>query len=351
MGSAALAGRDTVELQLPEETWVDIEAAENAIQAAEAALSASEWKDAWAHGNVALNISSRPFLAGFEAAWVEEVRRELDELQSRARESIARAGIGLGGSELAGAERSARELVRTTPFRESGYVLLMRALVASGNTAEALRAYERLRHVLREELGTAPGAEIQALHRRLLTGREGEEQLPDPAGRADSKAPAAVREPPPAAADLPLPTWLVPTRRSPFVGRTGEISQLEDLWEEAASARHQIVLVSGEPGMGKTRLATEFAQGVHDSGGAGVLYGRADEHGTLSYQPFVEALRHWAINTSAEELQASLGPHGGVLARLVPEITIRLPPAGITGSVRVSRSKVAVSDDRRLRPS
>ena len=326
LGSAALAGRDAVELQLPDSTWVDIEAAENAIQAAEAALAASDWKDAWAHGNVALNISSRPFLAGFDAPWVEEVRRELDELQSRARESIARAGIGLGGSELAGAERSARELVRNAPFRESGYVLLMRALVASGNTAEALRAYERLRNVLSDELGTAPGAEIQALHRRLLTGREGEVELLPRESDAAADAPVPPdREPSPAAADLPLPTWLVPTRRSPFVGRTGEISQLEDLWEEAASARRQIVLVSGEPGMGKTRLATEFAQGVHDSTGAGVLYGRADEHGTLTYQPFVEALRHWAINTSAEELKASLGPHAGVLARLVPEITIRLP--------------------------
>ena len=137
LGTAALAGRDAVELQLPDSTWVDIEAADNAIKAAEAALASSEWKEAWANGNVALNISSRPFLAGFDAPWVEEVRRELGELQSRARESIARAGIGLGGSELAGAERSARELVRTAPFRESGYVLLMRALVASGNTAEA----------------------------------------------------------------------------------------------------------------------------------------------------------------------------------------------------------------------
>ena len=141
LGTNSLAGRDTVELQLPEATWVDVEAAEKAIESAEAALAASEWKDAWAYANVALNISSRPFLAGFDAPWVEEVRRELAELQTRARESIARAGIGLGGSELAGAERSARELVRTAPFRESGYVLLMRALVASGNRrpADALR--------------------------------------------------------------------------------------------------------------------------------------------------------------------------------------------------------------------
>ncbi len=321
LGTASVAGRDAVELRLPDSTWVDIEAAEHAIQAAEAALAASEWKEAWAHGNVALNISSRPFLAGFEAPWVEEVRRELGELQSRARESIARAGIGLGGSELAGAERSARELVRTTPFRESGYVLLMRALVASGNTAEALRAYERLRNVLREELGTAPGAEIQALHRRLLSGREDDDPPAEPAAGTQ----VTSREAGAAVAELPLPTWLIPTRRSPFVGRTGEIGRLEDLWDEAAAGRRQIVLVGGDPGMGKTRLATEFAQGVHDAAGAGVLYGRADEHGTLSYQPFVEALRHWAINTSGEELQSSLGRHAAVLAQLVPEITIRLP--------------------------
>lgn len=321
LGSDSVAGRDAVELRLPDATWVDVEAAEQAIQAAEAALAVSEWKDAWAHGNVALNITSRPFLAGFEAPWVEEVRRELAELQTRARESIARAGIGLGGSELAGAERSARELVRTAPFRESGYVLLMRSLVASGNTAEALRAYERLRRVLQEELGTAPGAEIQALHRRLLTGREADE----PAESDPPRPSPAAREQASAASELPLPTWLVPPRRSPFVGRTGELGRLDDLWDEAAAGRRQLVLVGGDPGMGKTRLATEFARRVHDGVGAGVLYGRADEHGSLSYQPFVEALRHWAINTPAEELLSSLGRYAGVLSQLVPEITIRLP--------------------------
>ncbi len=81
---------------------------------------------------------------------------------------IARAGIGLGGSELAGAERSARALIRAAPFRETGYLYLMRALVASGNTAEALRTYDNLRRLLTEELGTAPSTEVQALHRKLL---------------------------------------------------------------------------------------------------------------------------------------------------------------------------------------
>ncbi len=168
LGSGALAGRDTVELRLPESLWIDVEAAERAIRVADSALQSSDWKDAWIHAHIALNIAGRPFLAGFQAPWVEDVRRELEELELRSREVIARAGIGLGGSELAGAERSARALISAAPFRESGYLSLMEALAAGGNTAEALRTYDLLRKLLNEELGSAPGAEIQALHRKLL---------------------------------------------------------------------------------------------------------------------------------------------------------------------------------------
>ncbi|HEX7058358.1 MAG TPA: BTAD domain-containing putative transcriptional regulator [Solirubrobacterales bacterium] len=168
LGSKALAGRATVELRLPENTWVDIEAAERAIRVADSALEANDWRDAWTHAHISLNIAGRPFLAGFDAPWVDEVRHELEELELRSHEMIARAGIGLGGSELAGAERSARALIRAAPFRESGYLNLMRALVASGNAAEALRTYDELRKLLNRELGSAPSDEIQALHQQLL---------------------------------------------------------------------------------------------------------------------------------------------------------------------------------------
>jgi DNA-binding SARP family transcriptional activator len=173
LGSGALAGRDAIELRLPRDTWIDTEAAERAIRVADSALAAHAWQDAWTQAHITLNVTTRPFLAGFEAPWVEEVRRELGEMELRAREAIARAGIGLGGSELAGAERSARALIRAAPFRESGYASLMRALVASGNAAEALRTYDQLRKLLVEELGSAPGSEIQALHRQLLRGEVG----------------------------------------------------------------------------------------------------------------------------------------------------------------------------------
>lgn len=168
LGRDALAGRDTIELRLPKGTWVDFEAAERAIRVADSALEERDWRDAWIHAHIALNIASRPFLAGFHASWVEESRAELSELELRSREIIARAGIGLGGSELPVAERSARALIGAAPFRETGYRYLMEALAASGNTAEALRTYDQLRRLLSRELGSAPGEEIQALHHRLL---------------------------------------------------------------------------------------------------------------------------------------------------------------------------------------
>lgn len=170
LGVAALAGRDAVELRLPPHTWIDIEAAERAIVAADAALQSKAWGEAWGQAHVTLNISGRHFLPGFEAPWVEVIRNQLEELGLRARETVARAGIGLGGSELAGAERAAKELIAAAPFRESGYLLLMRALAAAGNTAEALRTFEQLRRLLASELGSSPSGRIRTLHTRLLQG-------------------------------------------------------------------------------------------------------------------------------------------------------------------------------------
>jgi DNA-binding SARP family transcriptional activator len=168
LGVQALAGRDTVELRLPEDVWIDVEAAETAIVAAERSVVDSSWRDAWLQAHVTLNIAGRPLLGGFDAEWVREARAELVELELRAREAIAHAGIGLGGSELATAERSARAMIRTAPYRESGYLVLMEALAAAGKTTDALIAYDRLRTTLQTELGTVPGPELQALHRRLL---------------------------------------------------------------------------------------------------------------------------------------------------------------------------------------
>jgi hypothetical protein len=122
--------------------------------------------------NSALGVASRGFLPGDDLPWVEDRRRELEELRLRTLEAVAAAGAALGGPQLAAAERAARNLVEAAPFRESGHRLLMEALAARGDVAEALRAYDKLRILLRDELGTAPAAPLQTLHRRLLAGVE-----------------------------------------------------------------------------------------------------------------------------------------------------------------------------------
>ena len=105
---------------------------------------------------------------------------------------------------------------------------------------------------------------------------------------------------------------------------------------ERWDAKGGIVVLAGEAGVGKTRLAARFAAAAH-AGGATVLHGRIDEETVVPYQPFVEALRHYAANTGGS---ASAAPD---LAPLVPELgeaPARRSPASArtaaTGSSRPS---------------
>jgi class 3 adenylate cyclase len=124
-----------------------------------------------------------------------------------------------------------------------------------------------------------------------------------------------------AQSSVPLPSFLTDIGRI-FVGRDGELDRLGQLWKEATAGELRVALVGGEPGVGKTRLAAELARKVHDEG-ATALAGRCDEDLGVPYQPFVEALRHFADHSSL--LVNGLGRYGGELVRLVPELTERVP--------------------------
>ena len=168
LGAERLEGRGDVRLTLPSDSWIDLEAASEALHRAESNAARGDWAGAWAPARVAQHIATRGFLPGEDAPWIDSTRRHLEELYLRALELAGRASLELGGTELDTAERAARTLVAQAPFRESGHRLLMCALAARGNAAEALRVYEALRALLREELGAAPSGETQELHRRLL---------------------------------------------------------------------------------------------------------------------------------------------------------------------------------------
>jgi DNA-binding SARP family transcriptional activator len=168
LGADRLRGRTEIELLLPPSTFVDTEAALEGAHRAESCIAEGRWAQAWGPAGIAYHIATRPFLVGLEAPWVEEWRRRLEEVRLRGLECFAAAGLGLGGPALAQAEERARMLTALAPYRETGYRILVEALERRGNVAEALRAYERLRVLLREELGIAPNPTLRAIHRRLL---------------------------------------------------------------------------------------------------------------------------------------------------------------------------------------
>ena len=109
----------------------------------------------------------------------------------------------------------------------------------------------------------------------------------------------------------PLPDPLDTSRRFVFVGRAAEMAMLDDSWRRSLAGTGNLVLVSGDPGVGKTRLVAELAGRVHAADGAAVLYGRCDEELGVPYQPFVDALRALVAGCPADELRDFVGARRG----------------------------------------
>jgi DNA-binding SARP family transcriptional activator len=165
--SAALtSARGSYELRLPAQTWVDIEAATDAIHDAEAALRKGDPRLAYGPSAVAHHIARRPFLAGEQGAWIESQRERLRDILLRALE--VRTEVYLWNAEHSLALRTAKDLIALEPLRESGHRLVMRAHTAVGNTAEALQAYERCRRLIARELGVDPSPRTKATYEEIL---------------------------------------------------------------------------------------------------------------------------------------------------------------------------------------
>ena len=168
LGHEALWGRERIQLVLPPDAWIDVEAAEEAIHRAETAVASGAWGEAWGAARVALMVPERGFLVGHDLPWVDERRRELERVLERAERCIVACGLALAGRELVAAERASRRLVERRPLDESAVIQHMRVLAARGDTSAALGEFEGLRLRLRDELGVSPSSDIRTLHVRLL---------------------------------------------------------------------------------------------------------------------------------------------------------------------------------------
>jgi peptide/nickel transport system substrate-binding protein len=184
------------QLDLPEGTSVDIVEAEQAAKAAAAALVDGELDRTVASAADALAVARRPFLPGSEGMWLDTKRRELGDLADEALAWSVDAHLAAG--RPAEAVRLAQEAVALQPFRESGHRRLMQAHAAAGNRAEGLRAYDRCRRLLADELGAYPSPETDAIFQELL--KQTRPAAPQPTAPRDVASSSRRRRTPLAAA-------------------------------------------------------------------------------------------------------------------------------------------------------
>ena len=140
-----------------------------------------------------------------------------------------------------------------------------------------------------------------------------------------------------------LPPLLATPNAFDLAGRESELARLTDAWKQSGEGPGQLVLLSGEPGIGKTRLVSELAATVVASGGI-VLAGRSDEDLTAPYGPVVDALGWW---TTATGPGVDLGEWPGELVRLLPDLAILVP--ALADSVRPGDSPDATLLNQSIR--
>src|SRR5205814_1452475 len=183
----------------------------------------------------------------------------------------------------------------------------------------------------RSRLGEERADELQRVHDRLLRESIAQHEGTVVKGSGDGVLAtfhSATRAIDAGASSFPLPPELSTTGGMRFIGRDDEVQNAIALSTEVEQAHALWVL--GEPGIGKTRLATEVAAQAH-AAGALVVFGRCDELVSAPFQPVIQALRWHVGNLEDDQLAAALGVDPEALARLAPEIRARLP--GISAAV------------------
>ncbi|MDN5895019.1 MAG: AAA family ATPase [Nocardioides sp.] len=281
-------------------------------------LAAGRPEDAAADLRQALGLWRGPALAGLaESPALRPAAVRLEELRGSVLSDRIDADLASGGHQAVVGELE--ELIANDSVNERTWHQLITALARSGRKGDALAAYRRARTSFVDELGVEPGEDLHTLHQDVLEERITTVQPPDQLAR-----PAVVPTPsaPPAAVTRRMTTE--------FSGRDDELAMLDRAWLD----RHpgpRFVALTGEPGIGKTRLAAEFAV-QRSAEGARVLFGRCDQFLSVPYQPFTEILRGdvAALRTEHPEswrdvMGARLGPFASHLAQILPELSTVLP--------------------------
>ena len=267
--------------------WIDVEELDRLAAAAADALDAGRIGAARAATDAALSLVRGPLLPDDDGDWVAVERAAVDAVVTRVRRLAVAAAVAAG--DHGGAAALAEQALAADPFDEVVLRALMAAHIEAGRPASALAAYARVRAQLAEDLGVSPTAETEALHGRALLA-------------ADGEPPVTVVAQPPETAVLG--------------GRETELAELGRAFDRAASGGTELVVVEGEPGIGKTMLVDAWSRRVGAE--AVVLRGRCDELGRdLPLQPVADALADHLGEVGPQRAMEILGPDALTLEPLL----------------------------------
>ena len=294
-----VSDRQSVQADPEADLWVDVDAfVARASQEHEKGLQ------------LAVALYRGDFLDGLYDDWIINERYRLQALFAKVLERLMH--LRESKRDPRGVLSVATRLLRQDPLRENAHRAAMRAYCQLGRRNAALEQYARCQDLLRQELDAEHTGCTTALYRKIRSGRF-----------------AAVPEREPALGEEPAIESPLPPGRSPLdaalatqlVGRESELKRLRTRWQRAAGGAGGLMMLSGEAGVGKTRLAKALADRVRWKGGR-VLWGRCYEFARgLPYQPFSQALSSALPTIAPDELRRLPGWVLEEAGALVPELS------------------------------
>ena len=279
----------TVQWLMPANASVDAIAFENLIAEASRSEDATQGK---ALLQKAIDLYQDDLVPGLYDDWIVTKREELRQSFVQALESLTK--LLIEEREYTPATKLTQRLLQVDPLYEEGYTQLMELYALQNDRARVLHTYHTCVTVLERELGVPPSNEIEALYQRQLDAENSE---------------IAHRQ----------PTSITSNN---LVGRKPEWQLLLSAWREASQGQAHMVLIQGEAGIGKTRLAEELLEWVHRQAMPTARTRSYAAEGSLAYAPVIEWLR-------ADALKAALNGLATVwlteIARLLPELLVAQP--------------------------
>ncbi|WP_460357315.1 BTAD domain-containing putative transcriptional regulator [Mycobacterium sp. ZZG] len=282
----------------PDEVAVGVLAATCAR--ASAAIEGERWEEALSEADAALSLVRGELLEDMaDADWVREDAARIAEMRTECVTCKVTALLALG--KVPAALTEVLRLRELDPLADRGCRLHMLALYRAGRAPEALEVYARHARLLADELGLDPGSELRELHTAVLR------QAPELTGWPRSPEwTGATTLPQPEVTTVSAVVADAPPHRAPLVGRDRELATAAEMLARVTAGATRWLVLSGPPGIGKTRLAEEIAGLVDADGGDVVWVNCPDERGTPPWWPMRHLVR--ALGADADEV-LEIPPH------------------------------------------